>query len=93
MKSLDLFRKISQVNLIEAYSGRNGMYSTPFWPEWNDPFHSGRNGVVNPLHRRKKYATLPPKVWTLGFKKFGKRQMALATDKVPIGVGYEPVEV
>ena len=36
---------------------------------------------------------LPPKVWTLGFKKFGKRQMALATDKVPIGVGYEPVEV
>ena len=32
------------------------MPSTPFWPEWSDPFHSGRNGMVNPLHRRKKYA-------------------------------------
>ena len=36
---------------------------------------------------------LPPKVWTLGFKKFGGKKMAIFTDKVPSGVGYEPVEV
>ena len=45
------------------------------------------------VRKGSDHPPLPPKVWTLGFKKFEKRQMTLAKDKVPIGVGYEPVEV